>query len=101
MKKKLQETGSSSLDLTLKEIDRIIEMAWEDRTPFEAIQIQFGLKESEVIKLMRKELTQKSFNRWRKRVNSGTSSKHLKKRSLEIQRFKCSRQKSISNNKIT
>ena len=83
------------------ETDRIIEMAWEDRTPFEAIQMQFGLPESEVIKLMRKELKENSFKLWRKRVNSGVSQKHLKKRSSEIDRFRCSRQTSISNNKIS
>jgi len=83
------------------EKDRIIEMAWEDRTPFEAIEIQFGISESEVIKLMRRELKEKSFKLWRKRVNSGVSKKHLKKRSADIKRFKCSRQKSISNNKIS
>ena len=81
--------------------DLIIEMAWEDRTPFEAIDYQFGLKESAVIALMRKTLKRTSFNLWRKRVNSGVSQKHLKKRSDEIQRFKSSRQRSISNNKIS
>ncbi len=86
--------------MTDRDLDRIIEMAWEDRTPFEAIDIQFGLPEAAVIKLMRKELKESSFKRWRKRVNSGVSKKHLKKRSAEITRFKCSRQKSISNNKI-
>jgi uncharacterized protein (TIGR03643 family) len=79
--------------------DRIIEMAWEDRTPFEAIQMQFGLSEAEVIKLMRRELKLNSFKLWRKRVNSGKSSKHLHKRSDEITRFKSSNQRSISNNK--
>lgn len=83
------------------DIDRIIEMAWEDRTPFEAIELQFGLTESDVIKLMRIELKRKSFNLWRKRVNSGTSQKHLKKRSEDINRFKCDRQRTISNNKIS
>lgn len=87
--------------MLMLDIDRIIEMAWEDRTPFEAISKQFGLSESDVIKLMRKELKRSSFNLWRKRVNSGVSQKHLKKRSEEITRFKCSRQKSISNNKIS
>jgi len=83
------------------ETDRIIEMAWEDRTPFEAIEIQFGISESEVIKLMRRELKESSFKLWRKRVNSGVSRKHLKKRSADITRFKSSSQKSISNNKIS
>jgi len=84
-----------------QETDRIIEMAWEDRTPFEAIKAQFSLSEAEVIALMRKNLKRSSFDRWRKRVNTGVSTKHLKKRSEEITRFKCSRQKSISRNKIS
>jgi uncharacterized protein (TIGR03643 family) len=84
-----------------QEVDRIIEMAWEDRTPFEAIQFQFDLSETEVIKLMRRNLKLKSFKLWRKRVNSGTSQKHLKKRNSGINRFKCTRQKAISNNKIS
>ena len=84
-----------------RNIDRIIEMAWEDRTPFEAIEYQFTLKEQDVIQLMLKELKRTSFNNWRKRVNSGVSSKHNKKRNTKISRFKCSRQKSISNNRIS
>lgn len=88
-------------ELSLENSDRIIEMAWEDRTPFEAIKLQFGLSESDVIKLMRTKLKRSSFNRWRKRVNSGVSQKHLKKRSDEVNRFKCSRQKTISMNKIS
>ncbi len=87
--------------MTEVEIDRIIEMAWEDRTPFEAIEAQFGVSESEVIKLMRRELKESSFRMWRKRVNSGVSQKHARKRNPEISRFKCSRQRSISNNKIS
>lgn len=89
------------MKLSERELDRIIQMAWEDRTPFEAIKYQFDLSESEVIKLMRKNLKPSSFKLWRARVNSGTSQKHLKKRSPEMNRFKCSRQKSISNNKIS
>ncbi len=81
--------------------DRIIEMAWEVRTPFEAIFIQFGKTESDVIALMRRELKRSSFNLWRKRVNSGVSSKHLQKRSAEMKRFKCTLQKTISMNKIS
>ena len=83
------------------DIDRVIEMAWEDRTPFEAIKFQFELSEAEVIALMRKELKSSSFKLWRKRVNSGISSKHAKKRSEDITRFRCSQQKSIANNKIS
>jgi len=86
--------------LTTADIDRIIEMAWEDRTPFEAIQAQFGLKEQEVIALMRRELKRKSWENWRKRVQ-GRSTKHQSLRSADTQRFKCSRQKMISRNKVT
>ncbi|MFZ9432067.1 MAG: TIGR03643 family protein [Bacteroidia bacterium] len=81
--------------------DRIIEMAWEDRTPFEAIKAQFGYSEAQVIALMRRQLKRSSFNLWRKRVNSGVSIKHQKLRSEAVNRFHCSRQKSISNNKIS
>jgi len=87
--------------MELKDIDRIIEMAWEDRTPFEAIELQFGLSEAQVIALMRKELKRSSFNLWRKRVNSGVSQKHRAKRKPTINRFKCSLQKTISMNKIS
>lgn len=91
----------SSFQITARELDRIIEMAWEDRTPFEAIKYQFGLPEKKVIKLMRAHLKVGSFKRWRKRVNSGCSQKHLKKRNPDISRFKCSRQKAISGNWIS
>lgn len=83
------------------DVDRIIEMAWEDRTPFEAIKLQFGFSESDVIALMRNKLKRSSFNLWRKRVNSGISQKHAQKRNPEINRFKSSRQRAISNNKIS
>ena len=84
-----------------RDLDRIIEMAWEDRTPFSAIEYQFGVSEKEVIQIMRKNLKLNSFKLWRKRVNSGVSQKHLKKRSTEIKRFKSSRQNTISLNKIS
>jgi uncharacterized protein (TIGR03643 family) len=84
-----------------RSLNRVIEMAWEDRTPFEAIEYQFGLSESEVIKVMRRNLKASSFRLWRKRVNSGVSLKHAKKRSKDIRRFKCSRQGMINNNKIS
>ena len=80
-------------------IDRIIEMAWEDRTTFDAIHFQFNLKEQEVIDLMRREMKLKSFKMWRKRVQ-GRKTKHEKLREFDKGRFKCSRQKSISNNSI-
>lgn len=84
-----------------QDLDRIIEMAWEDRTPFEAILMQFEATEKEVIQLMPSELKRSSFNLWRKRVNSGVSQKHAKKRNPEIDRFKCTLQRTISNNKIS
>lgn len=83
-----------------EDVDRIIEMAWEDRTPFGAIKAQFGLLEKAVIELMRRQLKRSSFNRWRKRV-SGRATKHRLKRPFEEGRFKCSRQRSISMNKIS
>ncbi|MEN4760832.1 TIGR03643 family protein [Chryseobacterium sp. C39-AII1] len=88
-------------EFNLIQTDRIIEMSWEDRTPFEAIEFQFGITESEVIEVMRRELKPSSFRLWRKRVNSGMSQKHLMKRNPEIERFKCSRQRTISHNKIS
>jgi uncharacterized protein (TIGR03643 family) len=84
-----------------EDIDRIIEMAWEDRTPFEAIHAQFGFAEPDVIRLMRQNIKRSSFELWRKRVNSGVSRKHLKKRDASISRFRCTRQRTISMNKIS
>jgi uncharacterized protein (TIGR03643 family) len=86
--------------LSTIDTDRIIEMAWEDRTPFEAIEMQFGLKEKVVIELMRKEMKASSFRMWRKRMK-GRGTKHRLLRSEEVMRFHCSRQKSISMNKIS
>ena len=88
-------------NFSIEDIDRIIEMAWEDRTPFDAIKAQFGLTQGEVEKLMRKELKESSFKRWRKRVSSGVGVKHAYKANPEMLRFKCSRQRAISNNKIS
>ena len=88
-------------ELSETDKNRIIEMAWDDRTPFEAIEFQFGKNEAAVIALMRKELKRSSFNLWRKRVNSGVSQKHLRKRNAGITRFKCSLQRTISMNKIS
>jgi uncharacterized protein (TIGR03643 family) len=81
-------------------IDRIIEMAWEDRTTFEAIEVQFGLKQQDVIKLMRREMKASSFKLWRIRTK-GRSTKHEAIRSKNIDRFKCSRQRTISMNKVS
>lgn len=87
-------------EFKLEELDRIIEMAWEDRTPFDAISFQFEIKEQEVIHIMRRELKPSSFRLWRARVQ-GRKTKHSKKRSFEEGRFKCSRQKQITHNKIS
>ena len=81
-------------------IDRVIEMAWEDRTPFEAIRFQFNLSEGDVITLMRRQLKPSSFKRWRRRVQ-GRVTKHLFQRSFETGRFKCSRQRVVTGNKIS
>ncbi|HEC75548.1 MAG TPA: TIGR03643 family protein [Methylophaga aminisulfidivorans] len=76
--------------MTLSDIDisRIIEMAWEDRTPFEAIELTFGLNESQVIKLMRNQMKSRSFKLWRKRV-SGRQTKHIKLRHPDVIRAYC------------
>ena len=86
-------------DLTDRDVDRIVEMAWEDRTPFEAIEFQFGVSEKGVIEIMRREMKRSSWRMWRKRVQN-RQTKHLKKRSFDEGRFKCSRQRRISSNKI-
>jgi uncharacterized protein (TIGR03643 family) len=82
------------------ELDRIIEMAWEDRTPFEAITLQFGITEQQTIEIMRSEMKRSSFNLWRKRVQ-GRATKHAKLRSNGIDRFKSTLQKQITHNKIS
>lgn len=89
-------------EFTERELDRIIEMAWEDRTTFDAIQMQFGIKEQQVIDIMRREMKESSFRMWRKRVQ-GRKTKHQAKRAYAIgdARFKCSRQKQITHNKIS
>ncbi|MDR6301159.1 TIGR03643 family protein [Mesonia maritima] len=89
----------STKNFTPRELDRIIEMAWEDRTPFEAIEFQFGTSEKEVIKIMQTQLKPSSFKMWRKRVQ-GRATKHVKLRKNVSGTFKSSRQKHISQNKI-
>ncbi|QIR41761.1 TIGR03643 family protein (plasmid) [Tolypothrix sp. PCC 7910] len=74
-------------------IDRIIEMAWEDRTPFDVIQTQFGLQEKQVIALMRQQMKESSFHMWRERVTK-RKTKHLSKREFIAGRFKSQNQKS-------
>ena len=88
------------IELTIAEIDRIIEMAWEDRTPFDAIHAQFGLTEAEVIALMKKEMKLSSWKMWRERVQ-GRSTKHVAQRGYSVGNHKSNLQKHISNNKIS
>ena len=87
-------------EFTPEEIDRIIGMAWEDRTPFEAITFQFGLSEAEVIRLMKRELKLSSWKRWRARVQ-GRKTKHRKLRQNKLGRFKSKAQRDITFNKIS
>lgn len=79
-------------ELDSETVDRVVEMAWEDRTPFEAIEVQFGLKEKQVIELMRREMKASSFRMWRERV-TGRNTKHLQKREFFSGRFKSDNQK--------
>lgn len=78
------------------DINRIIEMAWEDRTPFEAIEFQFGLREKDVIEFMRSNSLPSSFRMWRKRMKS-RKTKHIALRDLNTKRFKCNRQRGPGN----
>lgn len=78
------------------ELDRIIEMAWEDRTPFDAIFIQFGIKEDDVKAIMKRELHPNNWRKWRARVG-GRKTKHEALRTNEVDRFKCSMQRSTGN----
>ena len=77
--------------LSAADLSRVIEMAWEDRTPFDAIEQHFGLSEPQVIALMRKELKRGSFNLWRQRV-TGRVTKHVALRSKLVTRAYCSMQ---------
>jgi len=91
-----QEEHEKSNNFTERDINRIIEMAWEDRTPFEAIEFQFGLKEKEVIEFMRKHSLPSSFKMWRKRMKS-RKTKHSALRLKNTLRFKCNRQRGTGN----
>lgn len=86
---------TTSRPLTVDEIDRIVEMAWEDRTPFEAIEIQFGLKEKDVIQLMRKEMKAASFKMWCKRMHN-RKPKHAAFRTSDTKRFRSPMQKTYT-----
>ena len=96
MKKQL----STDEQLTQIEMDRIVEMAWEDRTPFDAIKVQFDVDEKKVIEIMRKEMKASSFRMWRARVQ-GRATKHAALRTENVNRFKSRQQKTIAMNKIS
>lgn len=91
---------TAPMQLTLTDTDRIIEMAWEDRTPFDAITAQFGLSEQQVIQLMRREMKLSSFKMWRQRVQ-GRATKHRQLRGDDVDRFKCNLQRQVTLNKIS
>lgn len=99
----LAYSTAENLEINRKKIfndldkDRIIQMAWEDRTPFEAIAFQFGLKEKDVIAFMRANSLPSSFKMWRKRMKS-RKTKHSLLRTNDTQRFKCNRQRGTGNN---
>jgi uncharacterized protein (TIGR03643 family) len=92
----IKNYGSDSSDMMEEDKDRMIQMAWEDRTPFEAIEFQFGLKEKDVIEFMRKNSLPSSFKMWRKRMKS-RKTKHSFLRENSVNRFKCSRQRNTGN----
>ncbi len=85
----MSSPAASPLALSAADTSRVIEMAWEDRTPFESIAMQFGLNESAVITLMRRELKRSSFKMWRERV-TGRATKHAALRSPEVTRHRAS-----------
>lgn len=98
--KRLEEILDTQKTLTEIDIDRIVEMAWEDRTTFDAIKIQFGLNESEVKTIMKSRLKFSSYKLWRKRVEA-SQTKHAKIRLENITRFKSNLQRQITFNKIS
>jgi len=85
-------------NLTPEMLDRIVEMAWEDRTSFDAIRRQFGVGEQEVIAIMRREMHRRNFNRWRARVQ-GRKTKHSQLCDAEVIRFRSAMQRIISGNR--
>lgn len=92
-------------ELSEEDIDRIIQMGWEDRTPFEAITFNYGISKDQIVDLMKKELNPKNYLKWKKRVNNTSIQKNYKKRDEEIihkvVRFRSKMQRDISGNKIS
>ncbi len=99
MQNEVIKKDENNLDFSPIDLDRIIEMAWEDRTPFDAIRFQFGINEAEVKALMKKSLKFSSYKLWRSRVEA-CKTKHGKTRLEGIDRFKSNQQRTISLNKI-
>jgi len=95
----MKKTREVEAQLSERELDRVVEMAWEDRTSFDAIYRQFGIAEKTVIELMRRNISPGGFRRWRKRVQN-RSTKHDSLADTD-NRFKCSRQRHITMNKIS
>ncbi len=91
---------SEKYALSEEDTSRIVEMAWEDRTPFDAILTQFDVPEKDVIKLMKQEMKLSSWKMWRARVQ-GRATKHLQKRTDDVNRFRCTLQKVITHHKIS
>lgn len=89
----------AAVTLTDADVDRIVEMAWEDRTPFDAIEAQFGLSEQEVIEVMRREMKPSSWRMWRARVQ-GRTTKHAALSAVDDMRFRSNQQRSVTLNKI-
>ena len=89
-----------NFNLSDSETDRIIQMCWEDRTPFDVIIKQFNLSEKEIISIMRNNLKRSSFIRWRKRVDN-RKTKHTALSSSDDNRFKSKSQRQITLNKIS
>ena len=96
MKENYSEIKKNTRFLSEDDLSRVIEMAWEDRTPFEAIEYQFGLNEQAVIGLMRSQLKRRSFESWRSRV-SGRATKHGSKRPSSVLRGHCPTQYKIKS----
>ena len=86
--KQPRKNSSKTAILSESDVSRVIEMAWEDRTPFEAIKENYELSEPQVIKLMRKSIKASSFKMWRERV-SNRKTKHLAKRGFKVGRAFC------------
>ncbi|MBC7570701.1 MAG: TIGR03643 family protein [Spirosoma sp.] len=94
------KTTDKILALSEADVDRVIEMAWEDRTPFDAIEAQFGLSEQEVIMVMRREMKPSSWRMWRARVQ-GRAAKHRATSAVDDARFRSTRQRIVAHNKVS